>query len=68
MENDQIVKVGHTVSSDLQFLYQTFSQKMKIKNLVDLAQLFKAHFPTEIYSSLAYMADKFLHKKMCKYE
>lgn len=68
MENNQIVKVGHTVASDLQFLYQTFSQKMKIQNLVDLTQLFKIHFPTDIYSSLAYMAEKFLGKKMCKYE
>ena len=36
--------------------------------MVDLAQLLKKHYKSEVYSSLAYMSEKFIGKKMCKYE
>lgn len=68
MENDKITKVGHTVSSDLKFLYKTFNKEIKIVSMADLVQIFKKQYSNEVYSSLAYMSEKFIGKKMCKYE
>jgi len=36
--------------------------------MIDLTHLFKKKYPNEVYSSLAFMCDKVMHKKMCKYE
>jgi len=41
---------------------------MNIKSMVDLTHLLKKYYPQNTFSSLAFMAEKFLNKKMCKYE
>ena len=67
MDSENIVKVGHTISSDLQYLYKTFKKPLEIKSFLDLAKLLKRLYPHEVMSSLAFMTDKFVGKRMCKY-
>ena len=68
MEKKDIVKVGHTVSSDMQYLYKTFKKKINFRSFVDLVKIKSILYPNDVFSSLAYMCEKFLGKKMCKYE
>lgn len=68
MEDHNIIKVGHTFSSDLQYLSKNFPKKLQPQAIIDITKLFKDQFPQEIYSSLAYLTNKFLGKQLCKYE
>jgi ribonuclease D len=68
MEDPRIVKVGHTFSSDLQYLGKNFPKEFSCKAVVDIAKLFKELYPQELYTSLAYLTQKFIGKQLCKYE
>jgi ribonuclease D len=68
LESTEIIKIGHTFSSDFDYLNKNFPHKLAPKNIIDIAKLFKDHFPNELYSSLTYMTKKFLGKQLCKYE
>jgi len=68
--NPKILKVGHTLSADLEILRndQFSDSELIIRNHLDLPKAFKGLYPELKQSSLAYICEKITKKPMSKYE
>jgi len=66
----KILKVGHTLSADLEILRndQVSDSELVIRNHLDLPKAFKGLYPELKQSSLAYICEKITKKPMSKYE
>lgn len=65
LEDPNIIKIGHSFSTDLQLLEETFPfGKITPSNLNNVETM----IPTKLTMGLASMCDRFFNKKLCKKE
>ncbi|KAL4475124.1 hypothetical protein ABPG74_001820 [Tetrahymena malaccensis] len=69
-ESQQIIKAGHSISTDLNEMEKTFKSKKKfdLNNFVDIALLNRDIFSLANTASLKFMVQKLLNLQMSKFE